>query len=419
MPPVIKAENLSKKYKLRTANSQTGTLRDALAAAFKNPWRKFARSGGSAMDDFWALSEVGFAVEPGDTLGIIGSNGAGKSTLLKILSRITRPSTGEIRMRGRVGSLLEVGTGFHQELTGRENIFLNGAILGMRRGEIEKKFDEIVAFAEVEKFLETPVKFYSSGMYMRLAFAVAAHLEPEILIVDEVLAVGDAAFQKKCLGKMNEVAAGGRTILFVSHNAAALHRLCKSALYLESGRMKNFGAMKTVLAEYQADISVSNASNAADRQSFETVKDGDVRFLDWRLVDSSTEQPHSIFSREAACFEFMLASKRRPTNVHFKLTIQDSQERNVVIAHNLLGGERETELRPGAYKVRFRLNLPLKAGTYKLWAEVYTNEDARILDLWNAQPPLTILPVLEHDLPDDFQGIVNVPITFELQNLNS
>lgn len=417
MPFVIKAENLSKKYKLRTGNAQTGTLRDAIAAALTKPRRNVA--GGAAAEDFWALRDVSFTVEPGDTLGIVGANGAGKSTLLKILARITRPSTGEIRMRGRVGSLLEVGTGFHPELTGRENIFLNGAVLGMRRGEIEKKFDEIVAFAEVEKFLDSPVKFYSSGMYMRLAFAVAAHLEPEILIVDEVLAVGDAAFQKKCLGKMNEVAASGRTILFVSHNAAALYRLCKTALYLERGRMKNFGAMNVILAGYQADVNASNAGDAAARQSAETVKDGDVRFLDWRLVNSSTAQPDSIFSREAACFEFVLASKRRSTNVHFKLTIQDRHERNVVIAHNLLGGAGATELKPGTYRIRFNLNLPLKAGVYKLFAEIYASENTQILDVWETQPPLTILPVLEHDLPDDFQGIVNVPVSFELQKINS
>ena len=199
---------------------------------------------------FWALKDVSFEVHRGEVVGIIGRNGAGKSTLLKILSRITEPTEGQVEIVGRVGSLLEVGTGFHPELTGRENIYLNGAILGMTRGEIRRKFDEIVAFAEVEKFLDTPVKHYSSGMYMRLAFAVAAHLEPEILVVDEVLAVGDAAFQKKCLGKMDDVAASGRTVLFVSHNIGAVRALCKRVVWLETGRVKMIGDAEEVTLRY-------------------------------------------------------------------------------------------------------------------------------------------------------------------------
>ena len=230
MKPAIQVENLSKLYLIGRAQQKHDTLRDALANV--KPWPRIAsifrkdhshRLNNSLQDDLlWALKDVSFEVQPGEVVGIIGRNGAGKSTLLKILSRITEPTSGRAVLNGRVGSLLEVGTGFHPELTGRENIYLNGAILGMRRTEIEKKFDEIVAFSEIEKFLDTPVKRYSSGMYVRLAFAVAAHLEPEILLVDEVLAVGDAAFQKKCLGKMNDVARHGRTILFVSHNMGAI-----------------------------------------------------------------------------------------------------------------------------------------------------------------------------------------------------
>ena len=204
-------------------------------------------------DEFWALKDINFEVQAGECVGIIGRNGAGKSTLLKILSRITEPSTGRAVLRGRVGSLLEVGTGFHPELTGRENIFLNGAILGMRRHEINKRMDEIVAFAEVDEFLDTPVKHYSSGMYMRLAFAVAAHLDPEILIVDEVLAVGDAQFQKKCLGKMSEVASQGRTVLFVSHNLSAVTSLCQSGLYLVKGIGKDFGKIDEIVKNYLED----------------------------------------------------------------------------------------------------------------------------------------------------------------------
>jgi lipopolysaccharide transport system ATP-binding protein len=208
---------------------------------------------GDEVEEFWALKDVSFEVKRGEVIGIIGKNGAGKSTLLKIVSRITEPTAGRVRLRGRVASLLEVGTGFHPELTGRENIFLNGAILGMTRREIRRKFDEIVAFAEVEKFLDTPVKHYSSGMYVRLAFAVAAHLEPEILIVDEVLAVGDAEFQKKCLGKMDEASKReGRTVILVSHNMSAVNSLCSKGIYLEHGRLQTIGDTKVVVSKYLA-----------------------------------------------------------------------------------------------------------------------------------------------------------------------
>jgi len=248
----ISVENLSKRYMLRH-QSRHDTLRDALGAGVRGLWQRLRSGGdtGQERDEFWALREVSFTVARGEVLGIIGRNGAGKSTLLKLLSRIVEPTTGRITLRGRVASLLEVGTGFHPELTGRENIFLNGAILGMRREEIRRKFDEIVSFAEVERFLDTPVKRYSSGMYVRLAFAVAAHLEPEILIVDEVLAVGDARFQAKCLGKMREVARNGaRTVLFVSHNLAAVRQLCGRALYLEDGRVVNVGSTSDVVSQY-------------------------------------------------------------------------------------------------------------------------------------------------------------------------
>src|SRR5437868_4866148 len=243
--PIISIENLSKSYLVGHREAGGGAyqytaLRDVLAREARNWGRKaadFVRGRqviqGDTVEEYWALKNVSFEVQQGEVLGIIGRNGAGKSTLLKILSRITEPTTGRVTLRGRIASLLEVGTGFHPELTGRENIFLNGAILGMSRVEIRKKFDEIVAFAEIERFLDTPVKRYSSGMYVRLAFAVAAHLEPEILIVDEVLAVGDAAFQKKCQGRMGDVSASGRTVLFVSHNIGSLLSVCQTGLLLE------------------------------------------------------------------------------------------------------------------------------------------------------------------------------------------
>ncbi len=245
----IRVEGLSKRYLIRHREKQPyAALRDVAVEAAKSALRRaqLKLSGQdefhSPIEEFWALKDVSFEVKSGDVVGIIGRNGAGKSTLLKVLSRITEPTTGRIEMMGRVASLLEVGTGFHPELTGRENIFLNGAILGMSQAEIRSKFDEIVAFAEVEKFLDTPVKHYSSGMYVRLAFAVAAHLEPEILIVDEVLAVGDAAFQKKCLGKMGEVSSRGRTVLIVSHNMAHIRATCVKAILLDEGRMLKIGA---------------------------------------------------------------------------------------------------------------------------------------------------------------------------------
>lgn len=239
MKPIIKVENLSKEYRLGISQTPYSTFRESLMSAVKFPLKAFRKNGTANGDSkLWALKDVSFEIMPGEVVGIIGRNGAGKSTLLKILSRITEPTTGRIELYGRVGSLLEVGTGFHPELTGRENIFLNGAILGMRQSEIARKFDEIVDFAEVEKFIDTPVKFYSSGMYTRLAFAVAANLEPEILIVDEVLAVGDAEFQKKCLGKMKSVSdKEGRTVLFVSHNMAAVKSICQRGIMLKGGKL--------------------------------------------------------------------------------------------------------------------------------------------------------------------------------------
>jgi lipopolysaccharide transport system ATP-binding protein len=247
--PIITVEGLSKRYFLRQQQPRRYTaLRDVLAEKARGLFKGSKASGSTT--EFMALDDVNFTVQQGDRVGIIGRNGAGKSTLLKVLSRITEPTKGRITIDGRVASLLEVGTGFHPELTGRENIYLNGAILGMNRAEIRRRFDEIVSFAEVERFLDTPVKRYSSGMYVRLAFAVAAHLEPEILIVDEVLAVGDSSFQKKCLGKMEAAADEGRTVLFVSHNMETVLRLCNRAILLESGRVRQTGPTDVVIRSY-------------------------------------------------------------------------------------------------------------------------------------------------------------------------
>ncbi len=251
--PIISVHGLGKEYRLG-ATLQHDTLRDQIAHGFQRVFGKGAKEK-REVESFWALKDVSFDVQPGEAIGIIGRNGAGKSTMLKVLSQITEPTEGEIRVRGRLASLLEVGTGFHPELSGRENIFLNGVILGMTKAEVRSKFDEIVAFAEVEKFLDTPVKRYSSGMYVRLAFAVAAHLQPEILVVDEVLAVGDANFQNKCLGKMGDVArSGGRTVLFVSHNMAAVQALCGRVVHLRAGQVAGIGDPVEQINAYLGDI---------------------------------------------------------------------------------------------------------------------------------------------------------------------
>jgi lipopolysaccharide transport system ATP-binding protein len=280
----IQVEGLGKRYRVAGA-SPPRTLRESLGSTIVRPWRAFgrrpARRGGGDTDSFWALRDVSFELREGDVLGVLGRNGAGKSTLLKILSRITEPTAGRARVLGRVGALLEVGTGFHPELTGRENVFLNGAILGMRRVEIERKFEEIVEFASVSAFLDVPVKRYSSGMYMRLAFAVAAHLEPEVLVVDEVLAVGDAAFQKKCLGKMGEVSRHGRTVLFVSHNIGAVVTLCNRAILLEQGALLEDGPAADVATAYQARIhqAPSVEQGEVDLRDAERFGSGKARFV--------------------------------------------------------------------------------------------------------------------------------------------
>src|SRR6267378_4472392 len=270
MNTAIKINQVSKRYRIGGLHPGYMTFREMLGGVVTAPFRKL--KSGNGAQTLWALSDINLEIGQGELLGIIGHNGAGKSTLLKILSRVTKPTTGEVELFGRVGSLLEVGTGFHPDLTGRENIFLSGAILGMRRAEIERKFDEIVAFSELEKFIETSVKWYSSGMYVRLAFSVAAHLEPEILMMDEVLAVGDAAFQQKCLNKMHEIRQQGRTILFVSHDMAAITRLCKRVVLLEKGRVTCDGGPREVVQHY---LSSSLKTGAAREWTNATEAPGD------------------------------------------------------------------------------------------------------------------------------------------------
>lgn len=295
---IIRAEGLGKKYSIRHENrEQYVALRDVFtnaASRLKQRIISSDRLSTPSQEDFWALQDISFEINRGDRIGIIGRNGAGKSTLLKILSRITEPTTGFVDLRGRVASLLEVGTGFHPELTGRENIFLNGAILGMSKAEISRKFDEIVAFSEVEKFLDTPVKRYSSGMYVRLAFAVAAHLEPEILIVDEVLAVGDAQFQKKCLGKMESIGKEGRTVVFVSHNMGAIEALCQKGMLIEEGQVVGFSdALPSIIRRYMHSNIWDQSKSAEEKQK---VKTDYFEILDFELLREDVKS--DFFSKE-------------------------------------------------------------------------------------------------------------------------
>jgi lipopolysaccharide transport system ATP-binding protein len=327
---VIRVENLGKKYIIGHQKSERYTaLRDVMANGAKSLGSKLSKPFGKrrsdpAVEEFWALNDVSFEIKQGDRVGIIGRNGAGKSTLLKILSRITEPTKGSIRIKGRVASLLEVGTGFHPELTGRENIYLNGAILGMSKLEIKSKFDEIVAFAEVEKFLDTPVKRYSSGMYVRLAFAVAAHLEPEILIVDEVLAVGDTQFQKKCLGKMEAVGKEGRTVLFVSHSMQAISQLTNRCILLRQGGVEFDGS-----TDYAAMLYLSGDKTSSEEPAYYYAPSGKHgNYLAWARVHTSDEQGIHCWGKPI-CFEFALEINNPGASLCFAFQIVDSQQKNI------------------------------------------------------------------------------------------
>ena len=360
----VRVENLSKRYRIGGPQARYKTLRESLVDMAAAPARRLRRLGQPSPDNetIWALKDVSFEVEHGEVLGIIGRNGSGKTTLLKLLSRITEPTEGYAEIKGRVGSLLEVGTGFHPELTGRENIYLNGAILGMKRAEIDQKFDEIVAFSEIEKFLDTPVKRYSSGMYVRLAFAVAAHLEPEILLVDEVLAVGDAAFQKKCLGKMGDVAHEGRTVLFVSHNMAAISGLCERALLLENGQNSAEGAVHDVVSRYGTLLQGTRGgdlSSVRDRGGSGAVRMSGIRWVDVRGNELSVLQ-----SGQALALEIAYSAGRPILNLSFLVGIYDLMSRRVLFLDSLESGGLPQTL-PAKGLVRCIIEkLPLPPGIY-------------------------------------------------------
>jgi len=358
--------HLGKQYQLG-ARARYRTLRETLVDSVRGLTSSIGRRGARRLPErFWALDDVSFDVAHGDVVGIIGRNGSGKSTLLKVLSRIVEPTTGTVDLEGRVGSLLEVGTGFHPDLTGRENVFLSGAILGMRRAEIEKKFDEIVEFAEVDRFIDTQVKHYSSGMYMRLAFSVAAHLEPDILVVDEVLAVGDAAFQKKCLGKMGTVARHGRTVLFVSHNMGAVVSLCSRALLLDAGRLMMDSDPIPVAARYQATLTAAPAATT-DLSGAEHFGSGKARFVSLRFVperrDGTTREMMCPGSRLRVATRIVCSAPVDSANVG--ITIYDASGYRLVDANTAMQG-RFVSMNPGdEAHVEFALDdLRLKPGTY-------------------------------------------------------
>jgi lipopolysaccharide transport system ATP-binding protein len=382
---VIRVENLGKKYILgHQREERYTTLRDSIANGAKGLLKSFQRSKSSGADpsseEFWALKDVSFEIKQGDRVGIIGRNGAGKSTLLKILSRITEPTNGSIRIKGRVASLLEVGTGFHPELTGRENISLNGAILGMSKAEIVRKFDEIVAFAEVEKFLDTPVKRYSSGMYVRLAFSVAAHLEPEILIVDEVLAVGDAQFQKKCLGKMEDVGKEGRTVIFVSHQMSAIQALCDRCIVLQSGQVLLDGNTDDAIECYlESGCAISQEISISQRK--DRSGSGKIKVVDMRIANSTGVFVNSLQSGEEYCFEIDCFNQTEVNirNVVLSLDIFDERDNNILLFRTNFTNE-DILIPPGLSCVKCHIqDLPITLGMYRTSIFV-SHADREILD---------------------------------------
>lgn len=383
---VIQVENLGKCYRIDHQQiARTTTFREAIVAETKSIARRLLNRKpklrqSSSQEEFWALQGVSFDVQQSDRVGIIGRNGAGKSTLLKLLSRITEPTCGRIRVRGRVASLLEVGTGFHPELTGRENVYLNGAILGMARSEIARKFDEIVAFAEVEKFLDTPVKRYSSGMYVRLAFAVAAHLEPEILIVDEVLAVGDTQFQKKCLSKMEDVGKDGRTVLLVSHNMQTINSLCNRAIVLESGTVSFIGESQQAI-----DIYLDNSRRLMEKIPLIERRDrhgsGRVKASSFRVLNSFGETVSTLKSGSDYEFEFGYVNftGRHLEDVIVSFNILDDKGQTILLFRTSFTNSNVI-LNPDSGVVRCRVNtLPLANGLYHLHI-FFSYRESEVLD---------------------------------------
>jgi lipopolysaccharide transport system ATP-binding protein len=402
----IHVDGIGKLYRLGERQRYTG-LRHRLEAAVRAPFRWLSsKKGGEPKkgpQELWALRDVSFDVQAGEVVGLIGRNGAGKSTLLKILSRVAQPTRGYAEIYGRVGSLLEVGTGFHQELTGRENVFLNGAVLGMGKKEIARKFDEIVAFAEVENFIDTPLKHYSTGMMMRLAFAVAAHIEPEILLVDEVLAVGDLAFQKKCLGKMGEVAKGGRTIIFVSHQMNQIRRLCPRAIWVDHGGIRKDGSAGEIVGEYEAAMTSGEVSESRNGTG-----GAKAQFLRWHVVGLEGAQTNLLTDDGPVSVKFCLKVNQAFRNAQHGVALYNSD-------HQLLWGTAVNNLdfEPGRIEMVHRLPaLPLKPGAY-WWRVTLWDEDGLVDDFQCVPEMLVVTKPLTHQ-QDEWAGILNIPSEFAL-----
>src|SRR5882724_5285669 len=397
---VIRAEKLSKSYRIGH-RERYSALRDVLARSLRAPWTLFRRA---PRETFWALKDVGLDVREGEVLGLIGRNGAGKTTLLKILSRITWPTSGWAEIHGRVGSLLEVGTGFHPELTGRENAFFSGAILGMGKAEIARKFDEIVAFAELEKFIDTPVKHYSSGMYVRLAFAVAAHLEPEILLVDEVLAVGDINFQKKCLGKMGDVADAGRTVVLVSHQLNQIRRLSHRVVWIDAGGIRCDGPTHEVVSAYESAMASGDSSvRARDRTSATK-----ARFIKWEIAGAPSHQSHLLSTLGPVTVNFAVELAQPVTNGEHGIALFNS-ERLLIWAR----AAQQLSLDPGVHVFSHSFpSLPLRPGAYQWQASLWDNSE--MLDHWDCAPEMTIATEIHQHYRDEWNGILNLPSEFSL-----
>ena len=393
---VIQTNVLSKRYDRGTV--QQTLLRDQMGRVLRSPLSIFRRP---RAESFWALRDVSIDVHEGEVLGLIGRNGAGKTTLLKILCRITRPTEGWAEIHGRIGSLLEVGTGFHPELTGRENAFLSGAILGMSRREIARKFDEIVTFAEIEKFIDTPVKHYSSGMYVRLAFAVAAHLEPEILLVDEVLAVGDLNFQKKCLGKMGEVAGAGRTVVLVSHQLNQIRRLCNRVVWIDGGYLRQNGPTHEVTCAYES--AMFSGDRAQKLRSGGGIK---ARFLQWEIANAVSEQQHVVSTLGPVTVNFALEIAQPITNGEHGVALF-SVERQLLWA----SAARNLRLDPGVHIFSYTFpSLPLRPGPYQWQVSLW--DSGEMLDLWDCTPEMAIATDVRQHYRDEWNGILNLPSTF-------
>jgi ABC-type polysaccharide/polyol phosphate transport system ATPase subunit len=383
-------------------------LRDVLSRAMSAPVQLFGwtRRNGSnrGREHLWALRDVSFDIREGEIVGLIGRNGAGKTTLLKILSRVTRPTAGLAEVHGRMGSLLEVGTGFHPELTGRENVFLSGAILGMGKCEIKRKFDEIVAFAEVDKFIDTPLKHFSTGMQMRLAFAVAAQLEPEILLVDEVLAVGDLEFQKKCLGKMSEVSKGGRTILFVSHQMGHIRRLCERVIWVDRGVIKQDGPTLDVVSAYERAFTERTEVNAQDESSGQG-----IQFLKWELIVEHGAPPNVLQHFDPVSFRVVIRLTEKILKGSYAILLFDDAERIIWHGNHELSG-----LEPGTFEFLHHLpTLPIKPGAYRWKVGIYDGRNWT--DPWWALPELIVgtKPLLNSS--DEFMGVLNLPCVMEIR----